>query len=302
MALPEIVDIGSLGRIIQALQDSLKEHARQGADEQTALDSQFIAIGEECGEALGAYRRWRGFARRSGPASDVYEELADVIIVAMVGILHFNEIADDDFDVDPSEIITTVLARKLNKIFSRGFVNKDDPKPDGHDPDPDNPGFRRDGYRLPLICGHQGRDPYAEREHAMVCIDYQQKHRELYAQDTTEEPPTRAAYSPGGRLFPDGEPSAPEPAWTNPVDWDRVKISHTDYTAAHRKWLRKHNALDAVAAIDPEDNPNGVYKRESDGRWTFLGQSDAVDWEAIQASQDGIVIALGRTIRDRRQM
>jgi NTP pyrophosphatase (non-canonical NTP hydrolase) len=127
MALPEPVDIGSLGRIIQALQDNLKRSARQGADEQTALDSQFIGVGEEAGEALGAYRRWRGFARRAGSASDVYDELADVLIVTMVAIVHFNEVAGgwshaaSSFDGP----IEAALARKLDKIFSRGWVNKE---------------------------------------------------------------------------------------------------------------------------------------------------------------------------------
>lgn len=125
MALPEPVDIGSLGRIIRALQDHLKESARQGADEQTALDSQFIGIGEEAGEALGAYRRWRGFARRAGTSAEVYDELADVLIVTMVGIIHYAEVQGHVLGSGDGSVIEEVLARKLNKIFSRGWVNKD---------------------------------------------------------------------------------------------------------------------------------------------------------------------------------
>lgn len=316
MALPEYVDIGSLGRIIQALQDNLKEHARQGADEQTALDSQFIAIGEECGEALGAYRRWRGFARRGGPASDVYEELADVIIVAMVGIVHFAEM---EAGACPEDWIEGILAKKLTKIFSRGFVNKDEP----------SVGLLKIDAELSpprLLCGHERQlDPDLEQKHAMVCVDYQRKHREIYAQDTTEEPPTRAAYSPGPeemRMRPqvahcylraeqcaseephsqhdhasrngiamvhcDGwDPNTiSEKTWASDVDWSKVKMEVVNY-------------LDPSPSIEPENNPNGVYKKEANGDWTYIGQSDQVDFGQFQAP---FVIALGRTIRDRRGM
>lgn len=128
MGIPEPVDIGSLGRIIRALQDHLKDSARQGADEQTALDSQFIGIGEEAGEALGAYRRWRGFARRAGTSAEVYDELADVLIVTMVSIIHYAEVQGHILGTGDGTVIEEVLARKLNKIFSRGWVNKDAPE------------------------------------------------------------------------------------------------------------------------------------------------------------------------------
>lgn len=157
MALPEPVDIGSLGRIIRALQDHLKESARQGADEQTALDSQFIGIGEEAGEALGAYRRWRGFARRAGTSAEVYDELADVLIVTMVGIIHYAEVQGHVLGSGDGSVIEEVLSRKLNKIFSRGWVNKDAEggQPTTHD------------YGGPVFRGRHGcpdptpRDPQA---------------------------------------------------------------------------------------------------------------------------------------------
>jgi len=160
MALPEPVDIGSLGRIIRALQDNLKDSARQGADEQTALDSQFIGIGEEAGEALGAYRRWRGFARRAGTSQEVYDELADVLIVTMVGILHYAEVQGHILGTGDGTVIEEVLARKLNKIFSRGWINK------GNALDMAE-GLRQDqsaDYRLPGPSGTKDGDPYPPDE------------------------------------------------------------------------------------------------------------------------------------------
>lgn len=47
-------------------------------------DLQVIALAEECGEFIGAYRRWTGQARRTGPFADVRAELADVVITAYV--------------------------------------------------------------------------------------------------------------------------------------------------------------------------------------------------------------------------
>lgn len=43
-----------------------------------------LALAEEVGEFIGAWRRWAGLARRSGPWSDVEAELADVALTAYV--------------------------------------------------------------------------------------------------------------------------------------------------------------------------------------------------------------------------
>lgn len=45
---------------------------------------QVLCLAEEVGEFVGAARRYLGLARRSGPLSDVAEELSDVVIVAHV--------------------------------------------------------------------------------------------------------------------------------------------------------------------------------------------------------------------------
>lgn len=48
------------------------------------MQRQAIALGEEVGEFLGAYRRWSGQARRQGDMTEVGLELADVVITAFV--------------------------------------------------------------------------------------------------------------------------------------------------------------------------------------------------------------------------
>lgn len=71
---------------------------------------QAVALGEEVGEALGAIRRYMGWARRNGDFSDVEQELADVVITAAVTMVVFDM-------SDPNKII----ADKLQKILTRGW-------------------------------------------------------------------------------------------------------------------------------------------------------------------------------------
>lgn len=53
-------------------------------DDQTRLDTQFLCLAEEVGEAVQAYRRATGRARSTTSWTTVAEELADVVIVAKV--------------------------------------------------------------------------------------------------------------------------------------------------------------------------------------------------------------------------
>jgi hypothetical protein len=301
VALPEPVDIGSLGRIIQALQDNLKAHARQGADEQTALDSQFIAVSEEAGEAAesmdlldpdmallaallgkhagrisGAYRRWRGFARRAGTSEDVYSELADVIIVAMVAITHFHEVAEpDDEPGDPGDMIEIVLKRKLDKIFSRGYVNKEAKAerpfpwrcPEGcteipcsHDPDPDMPGWRRDGYKIRRHRPWCGDPSLSRPENECTCHITPE-------QQTAENREAR-------ELNPDtGRP------WT--------QHEAASYDALMRQRATVAEGMNPVPAF----LPNGVWIRKDDGSYQFLGTADKFNWQSLTPPY---VIVLGK--------
>lgn len=42
--------------------------------------AQLMAVAEEAGEFIGAMRRWRGMARRSGTEEEAQKELADLVI------------------------------------------------------------------------------------------------------------------------------------------------------------------------------------------------------------------------------
>lgn len=58
----------------------LREHFGVESERQR----QVLNLAEEVGEFVGAYRRWAGLARRTGPWEDVTTELADVVITAYV--------------------------------------------------------------------------------------------------------------------------------------------------------------------------------------------------------------------------
>lgn len=70
---------------------------------------QALCLAEEAGEFVGAFRRWKGMARRSGTEEEVRAELADVAITAYVAA---EEIG---FDLDAA------IAAKLDIVFSRGW-------------------------------------------------------------------------------------------------------------------------------------------------------------------------------------
>lgn len=117
------VDLGNLPIIIKELVSELAMHAKQGASDTEWMDAQAMCVVEEAGEFIGAYRRWRGFARRPGSADDVENELADVIISTSCMIqlwLIMNGSSGETVDS-----LETVVARKLDQIFSRGWINKD---------------------------------------------------------------------------------------------------------------------------------------------------------------------------------
>jgi NTP pyrophosphatase (non-canonical NTP hydrolase) len=48
------------------------------------MTRQVLALAEEAGEFVGAYRRWAGEARRTGTYDEMAQELADVVITAFV--------------------------------------------------------------------------------------------------------------------------------------------------------------------------------------------------------------------------
>lgn len=112
------LDLGNLPGIISSLVSELSEHARQGSSDTEWMDQQAMCVVEEAGEFVGAYRRWRGFARRPGDAQEVEDELADVIVstacMIRLWLCQFGR----------GDQMEALVAQKLSKIFSRGWVNK----------------------------------------------------------------------------------------------------------------------------------------------------------------------------------
>lgn len=72
-------------------------------------ERQALALAEEVGEFVGAWRRWRGQARRSDTVEHVREELSDVVITAYVTA------AEQGWDLNAD------IRTKLAEIMTRGW-------------------------------------------------------------------------------------------------------------------------------------------------------------------------------------
>lgn len=70
-------------------------------------DRQALALAEEVGEFVGAYRRWSGQARRRGSRTEMEFELADVVAAAYI-TAHYLDI---DLDSRIAEKIAVILGR-----------------------------------------------------------------------------------------------------------------------------------------------------------------------------------------------
>ena len=99
----------NLRHIARQLQRSLRAHRRPAITDANQLDVQALAVAEEAGELIGAYRRWTGRARRTGTLRDLEDEVADVLIVTAV----FAERAGIN--------INDAIPRKLATIYRRGW-------------------------------------------------------------------------------------------------------------------------------------------------------------------------------------
>ena len=71
--------------------------------------SQLMAVAEEAGEFIGAMRRWRGMARRTGTEEEAQKELADLAITcyAMADVM--------GWDLD------RLISVKAETILNRGW-------------------------------------------------------------------------------------------------------------------------------------------------------------------------------------
>ena len=108
--------------VLAALPDRAAEIHRQlranGWTDRLDLQ-QALALAEEAGEFVGAFRRWAGMARRPGPFADVEAELADVVVTAFV--------TADVLGID----LPAVVAAKLDVIFARGWREAPQVAPNG---------------------------------------------------------------------------------------------------------------------------------------------------------------------------
>jgi NTP pyrophosphatase (non-canonical NTP hydrolase) len=84
-----------------------------GFDKAEAPTRQVLNLAEEVGEFVGAYRRWKGMARRTGTFDDVATELADVVITAYVTATELG------IDLDRQ------IRDKVEVIYSRGWHEED---------------------------------------------------------------------------------------------------------------------------------------------------------------------------------
>lgn len=80
-----------------------------GFPKEEAAARQVFNLAEEVGEFVGAYRRWKGMARRKGSFDEVAKELADVVITAFVTAEELGITLESE------------IAAKLGVIYSRGW-------------------------------------------------------------------------------------------------------------------------------------------------------------------------------------
>lgn len=106
MSYPTVAYTGKLEDMAAQIVWYLREN---GFTQENQPDRQALALAEEVGEFVGAYRRWRGMARRADTVEHVVEELADVVITAFVTA------AENEWDLDGA------IVRKVQTIMTRGW-------------------------------------------------------------------------------------------------------------------------------------------------------------------------------------
>lgn len=90
--------------LAKLLMEKCREFGAGGTEQ-----AQTYALAEEAGEFVGAMRRWRGMARRTGTEEEAQKELADVVITAygMADVMGW------DLDL--------LIERKAETIMTRGW-------------------------------------------------------------------------------------------------------------------------------------------------------------------------------------
>ena len=96
------IPLARAARRIAAAQDT-------HVDPATAAARQVLAVAEDAGKFVGAYRRATGLARRPGTNAEVRADLADVVITAYLAA------AALDIDLDAA------IGDKLTQVVNRGW-------------------------------------------------------------------------------------------------------------------------------------------------------------------------------------
>ncbi|MEV6610026.1 MazG nucleotide pyrophosphohydrolase domain-containing protein [Kutzneria sp. NPDC051319] len=107
------INTGNLRDLARVISDNLRAN---GFPAEGAANRQVLAVAEECGEFVGAYRRWSGQARRTGTAEELRAELADVVITAFV--------AAEELGIDLDQAIT----EKAGVVLTRGWREQASPR------------------------------------------------------------------------------------------------------------------------------------------------------------------------------
>jgi NTP pyrophosphatase (non-canonical NTP hydrolase) len=97
----------NLDLIADQLNKELDANLRDG--EPSPLELHALQVAEEAGEAVGAYRRYSGTARRSGTLGELAKELADVLISTACFARRAGLSTED------------IVGEKLTEIYARGW-------------------------------------------------------------------------------------------------------------------------------------------------------------------------------------
>lgn len=104
------VDLGAMPGIARDIAQKIRNAGFPASQERAR---QMICLAEEVGELLKAWRRFHGWARKSGEWADVRDEMADVVITAFV--------TASVLDID----LSLAVARKVEDIYNRGWTDRE---------------------------------------------------------------------------------------------------------------------------------------------------------------------------------
>jgi NTP pyrophosphatase (non-canonical NTP hydrolase) len=108
----QIYDVETLEQLMRTAEDIERCILAEGWGPDISLQ-QALALAEEAGEFVGAFRRFKGLARRPGNFAAMAEELADVVITAFVTAI--------TLDIN----LPTEINYKLSTLYRRGWRQRE---------------------------------------------------------------------------------------------------------------------------------------------------------------------------------